>query len=80
MQVARDAHLARIDQRAFVWCADAPRVSLAITGDKATQRVTAVDGCSGANFGTQANFLAAATSIDRLVRSDLWICKDPSCY
>jgi Domain of unknown function (DUF6438) len=79
MQVARDAHLARIDQRAFVWCTDAPRVSLTITGDKATQRVTAVDGCSGANLGTQANFLAAAASIDRLVRSDLWICKDPSC-
>jgi len=80
MQVARDAHLARIDQRAFVWCTDAPRVSLTITGDKETQRVTAVDGCSGSNFGTQADFLAAAASIDRLVRSDLWICKYSDCY
>jgi hypothetical protein len=79
MDIARSAHLPRLDQRAFSWCFDSSSVSLAVVADQNIKRVTSDGYCVGSKSGVQAGFVNAAAAIEKIIGSEKWVCKDMYC-
>lgn len=62
-----------LEDRAFVWCYDTPRVTVTIVVDGKTKQVSSDAGCAGAKTGLQFQFVKTAAKIDELVGTAPWI-------
>lgn len=56
-----------IEDSAFEWCFDTPRIALLVSVDGVTHRVSSDASCTGAEAGTQARFVQVANEIDRII-------------
>lgn len=68
-----------LEDRAFSWCFDSPSVSVSVSADGRSKRVSSDASCSGAKSGVQAGFVQAADQIDKILGSDRWVRCDGSC-
>jgi hypothetical protein len=68
-----------LEDRAFAWCFDTPRVSVGISVDGRSKEVSSDASCTGANRGAQAQFVRVASEIDTIVSSDQWVKCDGWC-
>jgi hypothetical protein len=72
-------HFFTLEDRAFAWCFDTSSVSITVSVDGKTKRVTSDAGCSGAKSGVQDEFVTAAHDIDQIVDSSRWVRCDGDC-
>jgi hypothetical protein len=56
-----------IEDSAFAWCFDTPRIAVLVSVDGVTHRVSSDASCTGAESGTQARFVQVANEIDRII-------------
>ena len=68
-----------LEDRAFSWCFDTPSVSVSISADGRSKRVSSDASCSGAKSGMQAKFVQATDEIDKILGSDQWVRCEGSC-
>jgi Domain of unknown function (DUF6438) len=74
-QILRDldrADFFALEDRAFAWGFDSPRVTVRITIDGRTKEVSSDTWFFGSKSGQQARFVEATREIDRIVGSDRW--------
>jgi hypothetical protein len=56
-----------IEESAFEWCFDTPRIAVLVAVDGVTHRVSSDAWCSGAESSTQARFVQVANEIDQII-------------
>lgn len=56
-----------IEDSAFEWCFDTPRIAVLVSIDGVTHHVSSDAWCAGAALGTQARFVQVANEIDRII-------------
>lgn len=66
----RQIHFDSLDDRAFEWCYDTPRIEVLIAARGQTRAVVSDTVCSGAPTGPQARFVQAAVNITRVLGVD----------
>lgn len=75
-----DAHFSTLEDRAFSWCFDTSSVSVTVSLDGRTKRVSSDASCTGPKGGLQERFVRAAEDIDTIVDSERWArCEDGRC-
>jgi hypothetical protein len=72
-------HFFTLEDRAFVWCFDAPSVAVSVSVDGKTKRIVSDASCVGTKSGPQAEFVRTASEIDGIVGSDQWVRCDERC-
>ena len=81
MQVLRDLdrlHFFTLEDRAFGWCYDSASISIAVSIDGRTKRVTS-DTCGGGKSGPQARLVQVADEIDTISDSKRWVTCGGNC-
>ena len=82
MQVLRDLdrlHFFTLEDRAFQWCFDTASISVAVSIDGRTKRVTSDAYCDGGKSGPQARLVQVADEIDAISNSKRWVRCGRSC-
>jgi hypothetical protein len=73
------ANFFALEDRAFAWGLDTPRVQVSISVDGRMKEVSSDAYYVGAKSGPQALFVQAAAELDKVVDSDRWVKCDGSC-
>lgn len=74
-----NANFFALEDRAFAWGSDTPRVRVSISVDGRTKEVSSDAYYVGAKSGLQDLFVRAASELDRVIDSDRWVKCDVSC-
>lgn len=72
-------HFYALEERAFTFCFDTPRVAISGAVDGRSKRVSSDAFCAGSKRGVQARFVSVAAEIDTLVGSERWVKCDGRC-
>lgn len=62
-----------LEDKAFLWCYDTPRVSVSVSVDGRTKAVSSDGYCTGRASGHQAEFIRVTQELDQLVDSGKWV-------
>jgi hypothetical protein len=73
------ANFFALEDRAFAWGSDTPRVRVSISIDGRAKEVSSDAFYVGAKFGPQDLFVRAAAELDKVVASGRWVKRDGSC-
>jgi hypothetical protein len=79
LQKFANANFFALEDRAFAWGSDTPRVRVSISVDGRTKEVSSDAYFTGAKSGAQDLFVRAATELDNVVGTNRWVKCDGSC-
>jgi hypothetical protein len=67
LQKLESVRFLAIEDSAFEWCFDTPRIAVLVSVDGVTHRVSSDASCTGPESATQARFVQVANEIDRII-------------
>jgi hypothetical protein len=79
LEILGRSSFSMLEDRAFSWCFDTPGVSVSVTVDGQSKRVSSDASCSGAKSGMQDKFVQATDEIDKILGSEQWVRCEGSC-
>jgi hypothetical protein len=71
--------LVDLEDRAFRWCYDTPRVTLLLSIDGKSKRLVSDAACVGGRLGKQAQFVSATDQIENIVGTARWVKCEGQC-